>query len=174
MSEPRSVRMPDGTEWRLERRHVRRGVARPRWRGRRRLGGDTFSLIGDIPIDGDLGVWLAAVVALLAIVIIVIPLLLFGLELMLFGVVAGAVLLGSYVLSPRWLVRATNTGTGVVFEREVAGRRGSATALDVLAKMISAGEEPGASGAPDGRQVSGPPRERDVSVAPREPPDSPS
>lgn len=157
MTATRTVRTPAGIEWRLERRPVRPNVRRPRWPGRRELSPDALNLIGPVPFDGDLIGWLAIFVGLIAIVIIVIPLILFGIELIIFGVVAGTLLLVSLVLGPHWLIRATNTVTGAVYEQEIAGRRTSGAALDELADMIRAGDEPISSPVPVGRRASVPP-----------------
>jgi hypothetical protein len=128
---------------------VRPKVVRPRWPGRRKLRPEDIDLLGPLPLplDGDVIGSLGIVAIGIAALVILIPLLLFGIELVLFAIGAGVTLLGSLLLAPRWLIRATNTCTGGVFEQEITGPRASRVAVQTLAKMIRAGQAPPGSGA---------------------------
>jgi hypothetical protein len=130
-----AVRAPDGAEWTVERRWIRR---RPRWRRRKdRDGGwDIPDLggLGDDPVSAVVAVVVAVVVAIVLLVFLV-PVLFFLLDLLLFVVLAAGVGVVGMVFGRPWRIEVRGpAGPGTV---AVRGWRASNHVIAALRDSIA-------------------------------------
>jgi hypothetical protein len=135
---------PDGTEWRVGRRWLTRGM-RHNWAWRRKKGGDVadFDLLEGLP-GLDLDEALLFVAAVLVVLLVLIPLLLFGFELVLVGCVLAASLVGRLLLGRPWLIEArtvTPASAGRVVQWQVSGWRQSNELVRDVAADLTAGRD---------------------------------